>query len=53
MIEPNSGQPASGSGQTDGENISPDRRVKRFVGSHGASNLMISAIKQDRIGLPG
>jgi len=23
------------------------------VGNHGASNLMISAIKQDRIGLPG
>ena len=33
--------------------ISPDRKVRKFVGASGPSNLLISAIKQDRIGLPG
>lgn len=35
--------------------ISPDKKVRKFVGTGlgGPSDLMISAIKQDRIGLPG
>lgn len=36
--------------------ISPDKRVRKFVGTGlggGPHDLMISAIKQDRIGLPG
>lgn len=36
---------------------SPDKRMRKFVGtgmgSSGPNDLMISAIKQDRIGLPG
>lgn len=31
--------------------LSPDNRMRRFVGKQ--DDLMISAIKQDRIGLPG
>jgi len=27
--------------------------MKKFVGHNGGDNLMISAIKQDKIGLPG
>lgn len=27
--------------------------MKKFVGNYGKDNLMISAIKQDKIGLPG
>ena len=36
------------------ENISPDRRMKRCIGAGGFNDdLLISAIKQDKIGLPG
>ena len=36
----------------EGEDFSPDRKMHRFVGQ-GADHMMISAIKQDKIGLPG
>ena len=37
----------------DSRTLSPDKRMKKFVGHNGRDNLMISAIKQDKIGLPG
>ena len=36
--------------------ISPDKRVRKFVGTGmggAGADMMISAIKQDRVGLPG
>ena len=58
VIEPNSGAPSSGANPSmpfsptdQPENgLSPDRRVRKFVGT---GDLMISAIKTDKVGLPG
>ena len=35
------------------DNPSEPKKVKKFVGMHQGSDMMISAIGQDKIGLPG
>ena len=54
MIQPqgeeNKAQPSADN--LGGECVSPDRRMRRFVGNQG-NDLLISAIKQDKIALPG
>jgi len=50
MIDPKSNADTP----SDAPPISPDKRVRKFVGNYGfKDNLMISAIKQDKFGLPG
>ena len=53
VIEPKSGQTPMTVSEEPSSGKSPEIKLKKFVGLNPGSDMMISAIGKDKIGLPG